>query len=127
MPFFSLVAALCTQGHYTASCICLLASHLHLSMYQYCLALSNLVLLPWGFTLYCKLVNRCCVSQLFWSACGFLICICKQKESSLLLTSVSSCLYRESPAEYLPTLNWYAFGFLDPFLYVFACFFLKHK
>ena len=91
------------------------------------LALRNLVLLPCGFTLYCKLVTKCCVSQLSGSACGFLICIFKQKESSLSLTSVSTWLYKESSVEYLSTCNWYAFGFLDPFLYVFACFFLKHR
>ena len=91
------------------------------------LALRNLVLLPWGFTLYCKLVTRCCVSQLSWSVCGFLIYICKQKESSLLLTSVTTWLYKEFSVEYLPIFNWYAFQFFDPFLYVFACFFLKHR
>ena len=67
------------------------------------------------------------MSQLSWSACDFLICICRQKESSLSLTSVSSWLSKESFAEYLPNCNWCAIRFPGFFLYVPSCFFLKHR
>ena len=112
MPFFLLGGRFVQSGS-LYSILYMLAGITFVFDHESNLALRNLVLLPWDFTLYCKLVTRCCVSQLFWSACGFLICICKQKESSLSLTSVSCCLYKESSVEYLPTCNWYAFGFLD--------------
>ena len=126
MPFFLLGGSFVQSGS-LCNILHMLAGITFAFEHVSILALRNLLLLPCGFTLYCKLVTRCCVSQLSWSACGFLICICKQKESSLLLTSLSTCSYRKSSVESLPTFNWYAFGFLDPSLYVFACFFLKHR
>ena len=53
--------------------------------------------------------------------------ICKQNESSLEVKLVSAWSSIGPSAEYVPTIYWCAFGFLELLLYPDSCFYLKHK
>ena len=74
---------------------------------------NKLLLINHCFHLYLLLgiLSQCCtvrkrfefeIACIYIQTCDFLIYICRQKESLLSLTSVSSGLYRKSSVEYLP-------------------------